>query len=97
MQDLQRRLLMGEEGQRIHMLRLCCTSEEGRQWCRQRFTVYDVLDWMWKEGQGDQHLLEVWPQEPDQAALLQALLPEGFQSTRLAQLLFLDSRQLLMD
>lgn len=88
MQELQRRLLMGEEGQRIAMLRQCCKSSDGQAWCRDRFDIYEVLEWMWKEGQGDFALLLHWRPDPALEGLYRALVPEGYQAARLARVLF---------
>lgn len=70
------------------MLRLCCSDQDGRDWCRQRFTVFEVLHWMWVEGQGDSDLLALWPLPPSHATLILALAPDGYKQAKLAQMLF---------
>lgn len=88
MKDLQRRLLMGEQGQRIEMLRSCCQSGEGQSWCRQRFSVFEVLEWMWAENTGNYELLAHWQPAEELVVWLQSLVPEGYQPQRLAKMLF---------
>ena len=88
MKELQRRLLMGEEGQRIELLRACCREPEGQEWCRDRFTIFEVLDWMWREEKGDAELLSHWVLDSPLGELYRALVPEGYQPARLAQHLF---------
>lgn len=88
MVEYQRRLLLAEEGQRVALLRLCCSDQDGRDWCRQRFTVFEVLHWMWVEGQGDSDLLALWPLPPSHATLILALAPDGYRPGKLAQMLF---------
>jgi len=88
MVEHRRRLLDAEEGQRVYWLRLCCADQDGRDWCRQQFTVFEVLGWMWAEGQGDSDLLALWPLSPQHATLILALAPDGYKPGRLAQMLF---------
>ena len=88
MVELQRRLLSADESQRVSLLRLCCADQDGRDWCRQRFTVFEVLAWMWLEGQGDSDLLALWPLPPSHATLILTLAPDGYKPGKLAQMLF---------
>lgn len=88
MVEYQRRLLLAEDGQRVPLLRLCCSDQDGRDWCRQRFTVFEVLQWMWVEGQGDSDLLALWPLPPSHATLILALAPDTYKQGKLAQMLF---------
>lgn len=82
------RLLLAEEGQRVHLLRLCCADQDGRDWCRQQFTVFEILNWMWAEGQGDSDLLALWPLPPSHATLILTLAPDGYKPGKLVQMLF---------
>lgn len=72
----------------MQLLRSCCQDQDGRDWCRQRFSPFEVLDWMWKEGQGDSALLAIWPLPPTAATLMLALAPDDYKPARLAQMLF---------
>lgn len=85
-QDLQRRVLLAQDGQRIALLEECCQSDEGRAWARQRFSVFDVLDWMWKEGRGSKELLGCF--EGGESPLMHALAPDSYLPARLVSMLF---------
>lgn len=87
-QDIQRRLLLCNEGRQIEYLRTACQSEDGLAWCRQRFQWDQVLEWMWQERQGDWQLLSLWPLPEELAKFLQLLMPSNYDGERLAGILF---------
>lgn len=88
MQELQKRLLLANEARQIDLLREACLSPEGQQWCLQRFAWEDILEWMWQERNGDFNLLERWAIPEGLRPLLECLVPQGYQSDKLAGLLF---------
>lgn len=88
LREIQRQLLMAPPGQRLDGLERCAATAEGRAWCRQRFALHEVLEWMWQEQRGSFELLEVWEPPPDQRDLIQALAPDTYSAQALAQLLF---------
>lgn len=88
MQELQRQLLLAQGGNQIDLLQRCCQTEEGRQWCRQRFHLYQVLEWMWQEEKGGMELLGHWDIPSELQPLLAALVPEGYSASRLGSILF---------
>ena len=88
LQDIQKHLLMAPAGQRLELLEQCLADPQGREWCRQRFSVADVLEWMWVEQRGSYELLSSWEVAPEHRDLLRALVPDGYSHQKLGQSLF---------
>lgn len=87
-ETLQRQLLMADDGQRIDTLRKSLQTPEGREWCQKRFSVFDVLDWMWREAKGDLSLLQSFGFAEELRPLFELLVPDNYSSAALSQYLF---------